>query len=448
MDSYTLFTKTPPLRLFFFAALPGAVSMLASALYGLIDGIFVGRILGETPFAALNLAMPFVIINFALADLIGVGSSVPISIALGRKREDHANNIFSSACLLILAAGVLTGAVLYAAAPSLIALMGAEGDFAAQAVQYLRVYALCSPVTTIVFALDNYLRICGKVRYSMFLNILMSVASVVAEFLLLYVFRWGIQGAALGTCLGMMVCALLGLVPFLTGKLQLRFVRPRLSWDMIRQIVSCGAPNFLNNIAGRVTSILMNTVLLRVGGAAAVSVYGILMYADGIVMQFLYGMCDSLQPAVGYNWGAGRRDRVLAIEKRCFSAAAIISLLGAAVLYAFPEAVASVFVSDSEPAVYAMAIPALRLFCLGYLTRWLSFATQSFMSAVEHPIQASILSVSTALVFPVLLIAVLWPFGLNGLWFNMAGTALLTCVVAVIILLDFKRRNWNSGTTR
>ena len=85
MDSYTLFTKTPPLRLFFFAALPGAVSMLASALYGLIDGIFVGRILGETPFATLNLAMPFVIINFALADLIGVGSSVPISIAqIGR----------------------------------------------------------------------------------------------------------------------------------------------------------------------------------------------------------------------------------------------------------------------------------------------------------------------------------------------------------------------------
>ena len=280
MDSYTLFTKTPPLRLFFFAALPGAVSMLASALYGLIDGIFVGRILGETPFAALNLAMPFVIINFALADLIGVGSSVPISIALGRKREDHANNIFSSACLLILAAGVLTGAVLYAAAPSLIALMGAEGDFAAQAVQYLRVYALCSPVTTIVFALDNYLRICGKVRYSMFLNILMSVASVVAEFLLLYVFRWGIQGAALGTCLGMMVCALLGLVPFLTGKLQLRFVRPRLSWDMIRQIVSCGAPNFLNNIAGRLTSILMNMLLVRLGGERAVSIYGILMYVE------------------------------------------------------------------------------------------------------------------------------------------------------------------------
>ena len=85
MNSHTLFTKTPPLKLFLFAAVPGAISMLASALYQLIDGILVGQFLGETAFAALNLAMPFVIINFSLADLIGVGSSVPISIHLGRK---------------------------------------------------------------------------------------------------------------------------------------------------------------------------------------------------------------------------------------------------------------------------------------------------------------------------------------------------------------------------
>ena len=85
MNSDALFVKTPPLKLFLLAAFPGAVSMLASALYQTLDGVFVGRFLGETAFAALNLAMPFVIINFSLADLIGVGSSVPISISLGRK---------------------------------------------------------------------------------------------------------------------------------------------------------------------------------------------------------------------------------------------------------------------------------------------------------------------------------------------------------------------------
>ena len=97
MNSAALFLKMPPLKLFFLASLPGAISMLASALYQTIDGIFVGQFLGATAFAAINLAMPFVIINFSLADLIGVGSAIPISICLGKKQEQEANNIFTCA---------------------------------------------------------------------------------------------------------------------------------------------------------------------------------------------------------------------------------------------------------------------------------------------------------------------------------------------------------------
>ena len=161
MNSDALFIKTPPLKLFFLASIPGAISMLASALYQTIDGVFVGQFLGATAFAAINLAMPFVIINFALADLIGVGSAIPISICLGKKQDREANTIFTCACLMIIAAGVFMGAIMYAAAPWLIRLMGADGEFAHLALQYLRVYALCSPLTTIIFAVDNYLRICG-----------------------------------------------------------------------------------------------------------------------------------------------------------------------------------------------------------------------------------------------------------------------------------------------
>ena len=195
MNSNALFAKTPPLKLFFIASIPGAVSMLASALYQTLDGVFVGQFLGATAFAALNLAMPFVIINFSLADLIGVGSAVPISICLGRKDEQEANNIFTCACLMIVGAGVVIGGILFAAAPLLIRLMGAEGEFADFAVQYLRVYAICSPITTIIFAVDNFLRICGFIRGSMLLNIFMSVISAILEFLFLGVFRWGIWAA-------------------------------------------------------------------------------------------------------------------------------------------------------------------------------------------------------------------------------------------------------------
>ena len=95
MNATALFAKTPPFKLFFLASIPGAISMLASALYQTFDGIFVGHFAGATAFAAINLAMPFVIINFSLADLIGVGSSVPISIALGKRKEQEANNLFT-----------------------------------------------------------------------------------------------------------------------------------------------------------------------------------------------------------------------------------------------------------------------------------------------------------------------------------------------------------------
>lgn len=434
MNSNALFAKTPPLKLFFIASIPGAVSMLASALYQTLDGVFVGQFLGATAFAALNLAMPFVIINFSLADLIGVGSAVPISICLGRKDEQEANNIFTCACLMIVGAGVVIGGILFAAAPLLIRLMGAEGEFADFAVQYLRVYAICSPITTIIFAVDNFLRICGFIRGSMLLNIFMSVISAILEFLFLGVFRWGIWAAALATCSGMLICVLIAFIPFFRGKAQLRFCRPRFSRRMIRQIIACGSPNFLNNIAGRITSILMNAILVRLGGESAVSVYGVLMFADGVVQPLLYGMCDSLQPAVGYNWGAQKYSRVRAIEKCCFAASAVVSLLAVAVIALFPEQITNLFVADADAEFLRISVWALQLFSLTYITRWFSFATQSCMLAVEKPLSASLISVSTALVFPMLLVAALWPLGLTGIWLNFPGTSLLAGVMAFVIL--------------
>ena len=441
MESKTLFAKTPPVKLFFIASFPGAVSMLASALYQLLDGMMVGQILGETPFAALNLAMPFVIINFSLADLIGVGASVPIAMNLGKKKDEEANNIFSCACLMIVAAGAAIGAVLYAAAPFLMRLLGAEGRLLSDAVSYMRVYALCSPVTTIVFAMDNYLRICGKIRFSMFLNICMSALIAGLEFIFLYYFRFGVWGAALATCLGMAASALVALSRFTGGRLQLKFRKPRFSASMIRQIIACGSPNFLNNIAGRVTSILLNTILLRVGGSTPLSVYRILIYAEGFIQPLLYGMCDSLQPAVSFNWGAGDRKRVAAIERCCFTASAVVSLASAAVLFLFPGQLAVIFIGETASAYYAMAVGALQLFALTYLIRWFSFAVQSYMLAVGNATGAALISLSFALLFPVILILALWPLGLTGIWLNFGGNSLLTGILAAIVLLRFQRNS-------
>ena len=433
-SSDKLFGSTRPLQLFLMAAIPGAVSMLASSLYQTLDGAFVGQGLGATAFAAINLAMPFVIINFSLADLIGVGSSVPISISLGQGKADKANEIFSAAVLMIILSSAVLGAIMFSSAPLLMNRMGSEGRLKELAVTYLRVYALMSPVTTIVFAADNFLRISGKLKTSMGLNIFMSVISGVLEFIFIFVFRWGVWSAALATCMGMFLSATLALTPFIQGKLSLKFVRPRITKALILRILSCGTPNFLNNIAGRITSIVLNMMLVRLGGESAVSIYGVLMYTDGLVQPILYGTCDSLQPAIGYNWGAGKRSRVRAIEKYCIIGSALISLTAAVLVHTFPSVIASLYVDSSLPELLSSTTHALTVFSLAFVTRWISFSTQSFMLAIEKPKYAAAISISTALVFPMLLLLILKNFGLEGIWFNFAGTNALAAILSIAIV--------------
>ncbi len=448
VDYRTLYESTPPTRLFAIVAIPGIISMLVSSLYQTIDGAFVGQLLGANAFAAVNLAMPFVIINFAVADLIGVGSSVPIAIKLGEKDEDTASVIFTSACIMIIIAASLLGVVLYALADDFMRLMGAEDELVLMASQYLRIYAAFSPFTTIMFAVDNYLRICGKVRYSMVVNILMSVASAGFEFLFLFVFKSGIWGAALATCCGMLLCAFIAITPFTRGKTQLHFTRPKFSRELLTSILANGSPTFLNNIAGRVTSIIMNISLLRLGGNMAVSAYGVLMYTDGLIQPVLYGLCDSLQPAVGYNWGAKNFDRIKAIEKRCFGICGALSAFMTVGMLLAKAKLVGIFVKAQDVTLISMTVHALSLFAFAYPTRWISFATQSYMSAVGKAGYATVISVSSAFVFPVIFILTLSrTLGLDGLWLTFPFTSLMTAVVSAIILLRFTQKDVPSSMT-
>ncbi len=435
--SEQLFATARPWRLFFTVAMPGLISMLAMSLYQAIEGAFVGQYLGESAFAAINIAMPVVMINFALADLVGVGSSAPISVALGRKDEGRANNIFTCSVIMIFLAGLCMGILMYFMAPLFVRLMGAEGELARQAVRYVRVYAVLSPVTTIVFAMDNYLRISGFVKGSMFLNIFMSLLTGVQLVIYLGVLEvQSVSYSALASCISMLTCAVIAVIPFVAKKAILRFVKPQFSVRMVKDVVVFGAPTFLNNIAGRVAAILMNAALLRMGGETAVAAYSVLMYAGAVIEPMLYGMCDSVQPAVGYNWGARSLERVRDITKASFTVCALVSILCTVVMLAFPGPLASIFVNgEKDVQLMKMSVDAMRIFGLSFIVGWFSFAVQGFFAAIEKPLFATIISICKSMVFPVVLIYALEPWGLNGLWFNYAGTSLLAMMLAVILLL-------------
>ena len=437
-----MYASMNPWRLFFKVAMPGMISMFAMSVYSIIEGVFIGQTLGEGAFAAVNIAMPLVMINFSLSDLIGVGASVPISIALGQDDKETANNVFSCSVLMIFIASILMGTLMFFAATPLSRLMGAEGQLLDTAVRYLRTCALLGPFATIFFAMDNYLRISGYVKTSMAINIGSNLLTLGLLTFFLLGMKMDVVGSALAVSLSMCVCSAVAMIPFLRGKTLLKFTKPRFHLGMFKQIAACGSPVFLNNIAGRVTSILMNISLMTLGaiefgeggGTTAVAVYAVLMYASDLCWPLLYGISDSLSPAIGFNWGAANYDRVKRIVRCGFIGTAVIGALSTALLFFCPGTIASLFVKAEEAHLLGIATHAIRLFCLAYLFRWLGVVTQGFLSAIEKPALATVMSVSIALVFPVVMLGALWELGLDGIWLNFFGANALLAVLAVIML--------------
>ncbi len=447
MKTEEMYAAMNPWRLFFVVALPGMISMFAMSVYSIVEGIFIGQILGEGAFAAINIAFPLVMINFSLADLIGVGASAPISIALGRKDYKTANNVFTCSVIMIFITSVIMGSIMFFAAEPLARLMGADDLLLNTSVRYLRTAALCSPLTTVFFAMDNYLRISGFVKMSMFINVGSNLLTVVLLTFFLLVCKMDVVGSALATSLSMCVCALVAMIPFVRNKALLKFTRPKFGGAMLRQIAACGSPVFLSNVSGRITSILMNVSLMALGlrvlgeggGQTAVAVYAVLMYSSDLCWPLLYGIADSLSPALGYNWGAGNYDRVKKIAKCAYVGTLVIGIVSTSFLFFFPDLIASWFVNSEEVRLLEMSAHAIRLFCFAYLFRWFAVTTQSLLSAIEKPFRATVMSVATAFVFPVLLLGALWNFGLDGIWVNFVGVNILTAILGVFFLILLMR---------
>ena len=216
---------------------------------------------------------------------------------------------------------------------------------------------------------------------------------------------------------------------------------------MIKEIAACGSPVFLNNIAGRLASILMNISLMTLGvktfgeggGTTAVAVYAVLMYSSDLCWPLLYGISDSLSPSIGYNWGAKNYGRVKKIVKCAYIGTGIVGLVSTSVLFFFPGTIASWFVSAEDTLLLEVSTRAIRIFGFAYLLRWFGVTTQGFLSAIEKPALATIMSVSNAFVFPVVMLGALWSFGLDGIWANFVGVNILTAALGAVLLIKIAR---------
>ena len=429
----TQFATLPVKRVFFRLTIPSILSMIFSSIYMMADGIFVGRFIGEHALAAVNLVMPIMMILLALSNMIAVGSSVKVSTALGEHHIEKARRLFS-ASVMVLGLGVLFSILgLLFLKPLLFSLIQ-DAVLAEMAYRYARVMAFGFPFIMPLFAMDNFLRVCGKAKYSMYVNILVSVFNIVLDWVFIAKLHLGIEFSAIATVISMVLGSIFSFAPFFTKQMTLHFSRPQLSSMELIGILYNGSSEFFSSIAGSLLATITNGLLLVLGGSVALASYGIVLYIDTLLIGILYGVLDSIQPAVSYNLGAGNIKRTFAFFKISSITTAALSMICMAGILLFPETLARIFAKEQTSDLVQMTVSALLLFAPSYLFTWFNMVTSAFLTAMDQPKESIIIMAFRAIIFPLLCLFVLPSlFGVHGVFLTATISGALSFIVAWII---------------
>ena len=404
------FGTAAPKKLFMKLAIPSLVSMLFSSIYMMVDGMFVGKVIGSKALAAVNLVFPIIMIVFAIGDMIAAGASVKIGIKLGEKKEKDASNIFSITILLMLIINSICMILSLVFAKDIIFIIGP------------------------FFALDNYLRICGKANMSMWVNIIVSILNIILDAILIGYLKFGIEYAAFASALSMFIGALISLYPFIMKKVALRFTKPKVDVKEILYIVYNGSSEFFSNISGSIMSIITNGFLLHYGGPVGVAAYSIVMYIDALMSPVLFGMIDSILPVISYNYGAKNYKRISEFFKIICSVAFIISIITVIIILAFPNFLVGLFSSASDVDIIDMGKIALLLSAPSYLFNWFIMTVGCFLTGLEKATESIVVMLAESAVLPLILIVVLTKvMGVYGIFMVPSISGLIAAVISFIL---------------
>ena len=443
MDS-EIFEKLPPTKLFFRCAMPSMVTMAFASLYQIADGLFVGRFIGGDALAAINLIMPIIIIVFGFANLIATGASVRVSVLLGAKKREEASRIFTFTLKVLFLLSCVLGFLGLVFAEEFVRFLapGATELAIEYGITYTRVYAAFAPLMLIFHATDNYLRACGKEKLSMWLSIGTQTLNILLDVVLIVFLGQGVWAAAFTSCLSMALGSVITLCLFRGKRMDLYYTKGKIKLSVFLRILANGSSEFFSSISMSIMSIVFNFFLLKYGGTTAVAAFSVIMYVDSFVGMFLFGMADSLQPAISYCYGAGLMDKVKAIFRRIILGAVALSVASLLFMMFAGQYVAPLFVKPEDTELLKVSIIGMKLFSLSYLTGWVDMCFSSYFTALERPGRSLLTSFFGTLVFPIGALFLLTPtLKLNGVWLSSVASCTVSAVFTVMLFLTMKRQN-------
>ncbi len=421
-------------------ALPAIVSSLVMALYNIVDRIFIGQGVGAMAISGLTLTFPLMVLLQAFGTLVGVGASTRVSIVLGMKDLRWAEKILAHSLVMLLCISGTVVCLSIIFLDPLLVLFGGTQQTIPYAKEYLQIVLPGTLMTSLAFGHASMMRSTGYPGKSMRVILVGALLNALLDAIFIFGFDMGIRGAAWATLISMSVSGIYAMEHFFRKSSFLRYHRHAFQFErrIVRNILSIGMAPFLVNAASSAINIELNQLLLKHGGDLALGVYGIIGAYGMMVVMIVFGLCQGMQPIVGYNYGAGRTKRMKEAFTLTVKAASIVTCFGFVMAMSLPRLMAGVFSSDET--MVDMATHAIRMTFILFPIVGFQIVTGQFFQAIGKARQAIFLSLSRQVLFlaPALYIGSLLG-GITGIWLALPFSDGLSAIVATGLLWRQKK---------
>lgn len=423
--------------------LPSIVMMIFTSIYSVVDGLFVSNFVGKTPFAAINLIMPILIVLGALGFMIGTGGSAIVAKTLGERDTERANHYFSMLVYVTVVGGVLLTALGELLLRPMCVLLGAKGEMLENCVLYGRIVLLALTAFMLQNVFQSFLITAEKARLGLIITMLSGVTNMVLDYVFIALLHWGLTGAALATALSQMVGGVTPFVYFLReNDSLLRLTKTRFDGRVLLKTCTNGSSELMSNISASVVTMLYNFQLMSLAGEDGIAAYGVVMYVNFIFAAIFVGYSIGTAPVIGYQYGAQNHAEL----KNLFRRSLVLMTLSGAGMALLAEALAQpltqIFVGY-DAGLYAITLRGFRLYSVSFLITGINIFGSSFFTALNNGVVSAAISFLRTLVFQVVVVLVLPAiFGLDGIWFAITAAELLALAVTILFFV-LKRKEYH-----
>ena len=440
--SATLELGTKPIgKLLAQYAFPAIIAMIAASLYNIVDRIFIGQIVGPMAISGLAITFPFINLGAAFGAAVGIGASTSISVKLGQRDYETAENILGNTVTLNLIIGSSFGIICLIFLDPILRFFGASDATIPYARSFMEVILAGNVISHMYFGMNAVLRAASKPRQAMTATIFTVLMNIVLDFIFIRLWGWGIRGAAFATVLSQAL-ALCWQMKQLTNKDEILHLKRgiyRLKRYLVENIISIGISPFLMNVCACIVVIFMNNQLVRYGGDMAVGAFGIANSIAMIFVMFIIGLNQGMQPIAGYNYGSQQTDRLMRVLKLTIFAATGIMIVGWLITHLAPYFCARMFTTDPE--LIRQAIKAIQINMMMYPLVGFQMVVTNFFQCIGKVKISIFLSLSRQLLFLIPFLVILPQFfKLDGVWASLPSSDLLASLVAAFIMIAYLRR--------